>query len=81
MMGGGSWILGGLLMIVFWVFVVIMIVGIIRWFTWRGHAGPGGHMHMHMGGGSDRPMEILKERYAKGEITKEQFEQMKKDLQ
>lgn len=51
MMGGGSWILGGLLMIVFWVFVVIMIVGIIRWFTWRGHAGPGGHMHMHMGGG------------------------------
>ncbi|MGI0047773.1 MAG: SHOCT domain-containing protein [Nitrosotalea sp.] len=26
-------------------------------------------------------MEILKSRYAKGEITKEQFEQMKKDLE
>ncbi|HKZ88130.1 MAG TPA: SHOCT domain-containing protein [Candidatus Bathyarchaeia archaeon] len=25
-------------------------------------------------------MEILRRRYAKGEITKEQFEQMKKDL-
>lgn len=32
-------------------------------------------------GEQSRPMEILKERYAKGEITKEQFETIKKDLQ
>lgn len=30
--------------------------------------------------GKDQAIEILKERYAKGEITKEQFEAMKKDL-
>ena len=30
-------------------------------------------------GGPEAPMDILKTRFAKGEITKEQFEQMKSD--
>ncbi|MEN6472456.1 MAG: SHOCT domain-containing protein [Syntrophaceae bacterium] len=30
--------------------------------------------------GTETPIEILKKRYASGEIAKEQFEQMKKDL-
>ena len=29
---------------------------------------------------SESPLEILKKRYAKGEITKEQFEEMKKSI-
>jgi putative membrane protein len=30
---------------------------------------------------SDTPIDIIKKRYAKGEITKEQFDQMRKDLE
>ena len=29
----------------------------------------------------DSPLDILKSRYAKGEISKEQFDQMKKDIE
>jgi putative membrane protein len=30
---------------------------------------------------TETPLDILKKRYAKGEITKEQFDQMKKDIE
>jgi putative membrane protein len=39
--------------------------------------GPGMMMGMR---GHEDPIEILKMRYAKGEITKEEFDKMKKDL-
>ncbi len=55
-------------MILFWVIVIYAIVWLVRRFTLTD-------------GKEDRAMNVLRDRYAKGEITKEQFESMKKDLQ
>lgn len=68
-------IFGPIFMFLFW---ALIIYGAVYLFRQGSHAGP--HARSH-GGESGRALEILKERYAKGEITKEQFESMKKDIQ
>ncbi len=60
--------LGPIVMVAFW---VLVIWAILRFMKGCGHHGRHGHNHA---------MEILKERYAKGEITREQFESIKKDI-
>lgn len=71
--GGFGWIF----MILFWGFVIWMIVSMIR-----GNSG-GGHMGGHSHGNNAHvksPVDILKERYAKGEIDKKEFEEKKRDI-
>jgi len=67
--GWGWWmVFGVILMILFWGGLITFIIwGISR-------------LTRHSTIGKQTPLEIAKERYAKGEITKEQFEQIKKDL-
>lgn len=62
-------ILGMLFSVIFW---VLIIYGIVYLFKRSRHTD-----FWHMKSNAE---EILKERYAKGEITKEKFEEMKKDL-
>jgi putative membrane protein len=64
--------IGMLFMVVFWGGIIALI---IWWVTRLTRQGTGGG-----GGGGKSPLDIAKERYARGEITKEQFEQLKKDL-
>ncbi|AJP48201.1 electron transporter RnfE [Rugosibacter aromaticivorans] len=71
--GGSGWMgLGWIFMILVWVLIILGVVALVRW----------------LGTGSrDRheaqrktPLEILQERYARGEIEREEYEQKRRDL-
>jgi len=76
MMGYGygmGWF-GPILMIAFWIAVIVGIVFLIRWLVLS--ARPGSHGTA----AGESALEILKKRYARGEINKEEFEEKRKDL-
>jgi len=61
--------LGMLLMIIFWAGLIALITWVIVKLVRSGQKQS-----------SDSPLDIAKVRYAKGEITKKEFEKLKKDL-
>ena len=66
----GAWGIGMMLMMVaFWVLVIAGIVVAIRWLT-----GPTRRPR------HDRALQILRERYARGEIDKQEFDARRRDL-
>jgi putative membrane protein len=66
----GAWGVGMLLvMLTFWVFAIIALVAGIRWLIGQGRQP-----------GRDHALEILRERYARGEVSKEEFDAKKRDL-
>ena len=71
MYGWGLGWFGGIFSLIFWILLIVGMVFLIRWL-----------MHMSKGHPEvrSRALEILKERYAKGEIEKQEFEEKKKDL-
>ena len=68
MMGGGYWFVGWIFMILFWAAIILAIIWLYRQI--RGTAPVGG----------ETALDILKKRYASGEITKDEFNEMKKEL-
>ena len=77
MMGGwdSGWRFGGLITMV----VFLALLGGGLYVLIRAIVGPGGTSSLQ-GQGRESPLEILKRRYARGEINREEFEQAKKDL-
>ncbi len=67
-MGWWAWF-GGMWMIVFWAGLIALIVWAITRLTRRGSSTP-----------KDDALHIARQRYAKGELTKQEYEQIKKDL-
>lgn len=69
-LGGWSWLAA----LIWFVFLIIGIIVLVRWIfcrseDWQSRCA-----------GESRPLSILKERYARGEIAKKEFEEKKKDL-
>ena len=78
MMGYG-WFFGPLFMILTIVLIVVAVVLVLRWL---GIGGPGAGAAGTEGAAGTRsdPLEILKERLARGEITPEEYEERKRVL-
>ena len=68
-----GWGFGPVFMIVFWVLLILAVVVVVKWVVSQGSRGSGPPE-------TESALEILKKRYARGEITKDQFEQIKKDI-
>jgi len=71
MMWGDHWMFGGFM----WVFWILVIVGLFFFIKWLVQQNRPGETRQN-----ESSLEILKKRYARGEIDKEEFEQKKKDL-
>ena len=73
-MGDFGWLpgFGWIFMLLFWGLVILGIVAIVKWIVAGGASGNTEK--------SKTALEILEERYARGEIEREEFEQKKRDL-
>lgn len=76
---GGNWgwghmIFGSVMMLLFWGVIIVGIVIVVRWLA--------GGVSQQSGSSParKRSLEILEERFAKGEIEKEEFEERKRLL-
>ena len=67
----GAWGFGMMIMmILFWVLIIVAVVMGIRWLIGQGKESR-----------SDSALEILRQRYARGDINKDEFETRRRDLE
>ncbi len=57
--------------LLFWILLLLGAIVLVKWLLEK---------EKRPSEGGESPLEILKKRYAKGEIDREEFEQKKKDL-
>jgi putative membrane protein len=74
MFGWGFGMFGMFFMLVFWGLIIAGVVLVVRWLIEQGRRGGGAAPE------AESALDILKKRYARGEIGKEEFEAKKRDL-
>ena len=69
----GGFGFSGIFMILWWVLIIVGVVALVRWVaTSSGVEG--------RSGGDSKALDILKQRYARGEIDEQEFQKRKRDL-
>jgi putative membrane protein len=88
MMGGNAW-WGWVIMLLFWVLLIGGIALVVFWLVRQGYiggsttSGAGASRERRLdnsGRAGQAALDILNERYARGEINREQYDQMKRDI-
>lgn len=65
--------------VLFWILVISLIIKVVKKLFGHDECCMTAKSHV-MNEGNESNLEIIKKRYAKGEITKKEFDQLKKDL-
>lgn len=71
--GWGHMIFGSLFMLLFWVAFIVAVIAAVRWLISVGQ----GSSRMASG---DSSLDVLRERFARGEIDREEFEERRRVL-
>ena len=72
-----GWMGWGSLMPVIW----LAVLGLIAWAIVSAVRGPSRNVLGRSSGGRSNAIEALKERYARGDISREEYERMRKELE
>jgi putative membrane protein len=80
MMGFGFGGLGAIYMLVFWVIIIVLAIWLLSRLFPKAKDGASHHAQIQGGDSSESAVEILRRRYARGEISKDQYEEMRRDI-
>ena len=74
-LGWGGWLLGGLMMLLFWGGIIALV-----FFAVRAFSGSGSWAASKQTNSGESALDILKKRYARGEISQEEYRAIRDDL-